>query len=760
MKKTLIIFCLLVSWFGWSQDYSNAWEAYFSFFKIKDIDAKGNQLFAASENALFSTDLWNMDQEEITTLIGLSGDEISAMVFAEEQNIILIGYESGLLQIYDLTHKKTRSFIDILQQPTITPEERKINDFLIYDNKIYLSTNYGISVFSLSNLEFRDTYYIGDNGDKLSVNSVSIFNNQIYAATETGGLRYANLNNPNLVDYNQWNIGVSGNIQKAFYFQDQFFILENNQLKILQNNNFNTLLNFGQEVRNIKVSESHFSVSLENNVKVYNDQIQLLLDFYVNEFQGDFNTALTYKGYLYVGDNNFGLVRAPIANPHQLEYFSPNGPLRNDVFSMDLTSNELWVSYGEHSFYFNPYPLRERGISHFTENRWFNIPYEDLPENRSITSVKINPNNPEQVYFASYHDGLMEVTNNEITNFYTTQNSNLEPTESAAERPYAIRLGPMDFDPQGNLWMASGLTSKALVKFTPGSSANAFKKYSITTVIPQPLSNSGFGSLVTDQNGNVYMGAYKEGVIGFHANTKKFAKIKGSSSNLPSNDIRALAIDLNNQLWIGTSQGLRVLYGPSQMFENANTKVNNIVFLDNEGVPQELFSNMAITSMVVDGNNNKWIGSTAGVYQVSSDGQKTIHHFTTDNSPLPSNNITDIKIDGTTGKVFIATEKGLVAFRGNSTSAQSNLDKVRAYPNPVRPGYDGVVTVDGLMKNANVKITDIEGNLVYEEISKGGSIQWDTRAFGKYKVASGVYMVLITSEDQAKTKVAKIMIIR
>lgn len=762
MRKTLIIFCLLFSSIGFGQDYSNAWEAYFSFFKIKDIDAAGDFIFTASENALFSTDLLNLEQEEITTLTGLSGDEISSVSYAENQQIILIGYDSGLLQIYNLTNKKTRTFIDILQQPTITPEERMINEFFIYGDKAYLSTNYGISVFNLNKMEFGDTYYIGNHGDKLGVNSLSIQNDQIFAATKDGGLRYAHLNNPNLVDYNQWNQVEQGEILKTFNFYGDLYILQNNALKRWENNQFIQLFSFGQAVKNVKLGQNTFSITLANEVKVYDENLSLISNFSTGEFVADFNTALAYNGFLYVGDNNFGLIRSPLNNPNALEYFSPNGPLRNDIFSMDLTLGELWVSYGEYSFSYNPYPLKEQGISHYSEEQWINIPYEDLPENRSISSVKINPNQPEQVFFASYRDGLMEVNNNEVVNFYTVNNSNIEPIEAASSSPDAIRLGPMDFDPSGNLWMASALNSKGLISFKPGGNPNSFKKYNLTSVIPQPRSNNGFGALVTDQSGNVYMGAYKEGIIGFHAATKKFAKIKGGSGsgNLPSNDVRALAIDLNNQLWIGTGQGLRVLYGPSQMFENPNTKVNNIVFLDDDGVAQELFANLSITSLAVDGNNNKWVGSTSGVYQVSSDGQKTIHHFTTDNSPLPSNNIIDVKIDGSTGKVFMATQKGLVAFRGNSTSAQDNLDKVRVYPNPVRPGYDGVVTVDGLMKNANVKITDIEGNLVYEEISKGGSIQWDTRAFGKYKVASGVYLVLITSEDQAKTKVAKIMIIR
>ncbi|RZJ52795.1 MAG: T9SS type A sorting domain-containing protein, partial [Flavobacterium sp.] len=163
----------------------------------------------------------------------------------------------------------------------------------------------------------------------------------------------------------------------------------------------------------------------------------------------------------------------------------------------------------------------------------------------------------------------------------------------------------------------------------------------------------------------------------------------------------------------------------------------------------------------VDGSNNKWLGTaTAGAFLVSPDGQRTIFHFTKENSPLPSNTINDISIDAATGEVFFATNRGMVSYQGTSTKAEDDLSKVYVFPNPVRPNFEGDVNISGLINNANVKITDIEGNLVYETTSEGGTVLWDTKAFGKHRVASGVYMIFITSDDGTKTKVKKVMIIR
>ena len=188
---------------------------------------------------------------------------------------------------------------------------------------------------------------------------------------------------------------------------------------------------------------------------------------------------------------------------------------------------------------------------------------------------------------------------------------------------------------------------------------------------------------------------------------------------------------------------------------------SNAIIILEDGLAQELLYEQFITDIVVDGANNKWIGTAdSGVFMVSSNGQQTIHRFNTSNSPLPSNSIFDIDINGTNGEVFIATDKGMVSFKGTATTANEDLSNVVVYPNPVRPEFTGTVKISGLLDNCNVKITDIEGNLVHEAIAEGGTIEWDTTAFGKYKVASGVYMIFVSAEDGVETKVKKVMIIR
>jgi hypothetical protein len=268
--------------------------------------------------------------------------------------------------------------------------------------------------------------------------------------------------------------------------------------------------------------------------------------------------------------------------------------------------------------------------------------------------------------------------------------------------------------------------------------------------------------MVIDKNGIKWISTSKNGVVGFNESSNTFKKITfgPDQGNLPIQDVRTVAVDNKNELWIGTTKGLRVLSNVGS-FQTENQLTTHSIIIMEDNLAQELLYEQFITDIEVDGANNKWIGTAdAGVFMVSPNGQETKYHFTESNSPLPSNVINDISINSSTGEVFIATSKGLISFKGIATSANENLNNVYVYPNPVRPDYEGTVKINGLLDKANVKITDVAGNLVYEAISEGGTLEWDTTAFGKHKVASGVYMIFVSAQDGVETKVKKVMIIR
>jgi len=759
--KQIFLFFFFFTLISQAQEQNANWEDLFSYYSIQDISTGGGKVYAAAENSVFSYRRGTQEIEKISSIQGLSSEKINTIYYSANYNLLFIGYKTGLMDVYNPQEQTVLKVVDIIEKVTITPANKQINHFYEYGDKLFISTNYGISEFRLNNLEFGDTYFIGDAGEQLQVTQTTVLSDKIYAATQEGGVRYADVNSPNLVDFSLWQNITNNSFRGIVTLNNTIYVVNNNNaLQQLQGNNFVNKDQFNQEIKDFRVNEEKLIVTTFNKVKIYNNQLNTLVNISnFNDFSPSLSSATIFQEIVYLGDLNEGLLAASTSNTNAFQFLSPDGPLRNDVFGLSVIPNELWVTYGEHDGTLNPYPLNSRGVSHFKNDEWISISYEDLGEKKNLVRSAINPTQTNQVFLSSMFDGLLEIQDNELQNFYDSTNSPLQNVQITST-PNDVRVNGIAFDRDGNLWGNLSLVGKGLFKFIPGGS---FQIFDTSEIIPNyDNGNLGLTELIIDNAGNVFFGSYNNGIIGFQSSTNTFAKVSGNETagNLPENFVRSLALDNNNQLWVGTSRGLRVLYGPSGMFDNPNASASEIIILDDDGVAQELLAGSSISGITVDGNNNKWIATEAGAFYLSSNGQETIYRFTKENSPLPSNSVTDIEVDEVSGKVYIGTRNGLVAFRGTATSSSETFDKVRAFPNPVRPGYSGMVTIDGLRDGANVKITDIEGNLVYEIVSEGGSVQWDSRAFGKHKVASGVYMVLITSRDQLETKVTKIMVIR
>lgn len=752
MMKQLKIVLFLFPSLVFAQDFSANWEGFYSYFQIQDISYGAGKIYAAAENTVFSYQINSGITEKISSIQGLSGESISEISYSENLNMLIIGYANGLIEIVR-KGKEVLSVIGISEKLTLSPEEKNINHFYEHDEKLYISTDYGISVYNLNSLEFGETFFIGANGSHLKVTQITILGDKIYAATSQG-IKQANLNNPFLIDFNQWDNVALGSWTGIVSFQNTIYAAKGNSLYQLEGKSITRTQQYNENIQDLRTSENTLTLTTTNSAFTYNEQMSER----INVKRPGLTTAQYLDNTLFLGHKSLGLLKTSAATSTNFTSISPDGPLMNRVFDLTAAPNELWVVYGEYSMSFNPYPPDKRGLSHLVAEEWTNIPYRELKEAKVLVDVAINPNDINEVFVSSYVNGLLQLNEETLVKLYD-ETSNLETTTAND-----VRVGGIAFDQNGNLFLTNALVEHPLKKRTP---SGEIQSLDVSDVFLNPL-KSAVGEMVIDASGNVYFGTYRSGIIAYQPTTKTAKSIASNISGVDFPDvfndnpsISALALDNNNRLWIGTAKGLRVMYAPASIFEkNVEISVQPIIFLEDD-VAQELLYGQYITDITVDGANNKWISTTdAGVFYVSENGQETRHHFTTENSPIPSNNVTAVEVDAVSGKVYIGTTNGLVAFRGTAVQGAENLENVYAYPNPVRPGYNGLVTITKLTENANVKITDITGNLVYETVSEGGSVQWDTRAFGKHKVASGVYLVLITGEDALETKVTKIMIIR
>ena len=789
IKQITPIFLLFLTLSSHAQDFSALWQGYFSYHHIKDVVIGNGKAYVASENAVFTYDLSSNDIETITTIEGLSGQTITAIGYSDVYELLLIGYENGLIEIVSGLESKILSVVDIVEKQTMPSNLKRINHFNVISDVVYVSTDFGISVYDLQGLEFGDSYLIGNGGSQIGVKQTTVFNGAIYAACgANNGLKKAELSNPNLIDYQQWQTLSGGSFVAVESIGDHLYAVNNTgTISEITSGGLTNLFNYGEVPLDTKSMNNNLIITTKSKVYAYNSAFVPVATASIPEDYNTFFTSATVTdAYIYIGTTSFGLLRAPVSNPSDYEIIRPEGPLMNDAFKIEAGNNNLWVTYGDYDVYYNPYPLRSYGLSHLVEGHWRNVPYDSLLTAMNLNSVAVNPFTPSQVFISACQQGILELNDEVPKVLLDENNSGLESlTNPDAPNDNSIRQTGSQFDKNGLLWTLTCRVDKALKSYNPAT--GQWRGYSFKEIIPNALIDEmGFGDLIIDRNGTKWIASYRKGLIGYNENGNKIRNLNSEEQNMPTSIVSAVAIDNNNQVWIGTIKGLRVLYNTANFFDAPNPTVKEIVVLD-DGIPQELLSNQYITDIKVDGSNNKWIGTLdAGIFYFSPDGQQTIYHFTTKNSPLPSNSIKDISIDAQNGKVYIATSKGLVSFYSGGSKPQDELTHAFAYPNPVRPEYDILgssnlndinkgVKIKGITDNVNIKITDIEGNLVAEAQSKvnlrasssrynfaidGGTAIWNGKNLANNIVASGVYLIMISDLSSFETKVLKLLIIR
>lgn len=758
-RKSLYILFLTLFQFGFAQSQLS-WQGYFSFNEIKDISESPNTVFAASENALFFKNTTSNLLKTKTTVDGLSGQTISAVYHSEAFKKTIIGYENGLMIIINETDGSITKKVDIINKQ-LPSNIKKINHIMEHNGLLYISCDFGIVQFNLTALQFGDTYFIGDNGAEISVKQTTFFNGFIFAATSSG-IRKADITNANLNDFSQWTVVNTGDWSSVEALDSELIAINaSGNIHRYNSINFIGFLQLPQPSSDMRTVNSNLFITTPNAVYIYNNQMVLnrqISNTQVLDNSLVFTCASAVGDLLYIGTKDKGLVTSSLSSAGAFVNSTPAGPFRNNIFSLDVTPNVLWAVYGDYDTYYNPYDLDSYGISKYASSAWLNIPYSEVYDAKSITRIIVNPRNEKQVYASSFFSGLLRVEN-DIPNFlYNEKNSGLESITYEGPNYKDVRINGTAFDKTGNLWITNSRIKNGLKVLK----ANGQWQSYATSSILNNAETTSYANIVIDRNNTKWISTSNEGVIAFNESTNTFKKMTFGvdAGNLPAPDVRSVVIDTKNQLWIGTTKGLRVLSNVGSFQSDSQLKANPIIIME-DNLAQELMYEQFITSIAVDGSNNKWIGTAdSGIFMVSPNGQETKYHFTINNSPMPSNMVNDIKINSTTGEVFIATNKGMISFKGVATGANDDLSNVYVYPNPVRPTYSGTVKVAGLLDKANIKITDIEGNLVFETTSEGGTIEWDTTAFGKYKVASGVYMVFISAQDGGETKVKKVMIIR
>ncbi len=728
-----------------------AWRDHLSYTKANKTCALNNKIYTCTDNALFVFDTDDNSLERLNTLNGLS--DIGVSTIDASDNAIIVAYLNGNIDLINASG--IINIPDILRANIIG--NKQINHINIIDDLAYLSCGFGIVVLDIAEIEIKESYFIGENNSYTNVLGTAMMNDTIYAILDQG-LIQASMLTSTLSNYEAWSyndFGEGGQFNLIHSFGDKLFLNKTSEVPgqdVIYYYDGLNWIEFGSPManRSFYSDMNYLTICRKQIVEVYNLNLNLVESIessVFSAFNKNFNYALrTGKDTYWIAGRNNGLFRY---TPQYTDVISPSGPYNSSIAQLKNIGNEMWVVHGNKDENWDPSYFKYEA-SKLVLDQWSTTNYLI---NDSVWDVVAFNKYGNDMYFASWRNGLGHYNDGELIALYSEDNSSLQ---SRANINDWTLVGDIAFDGNGHLWCTNSQTEFPLsVKYTDGS----WDAFSLGSNVS---SDQRLGKLLIDSYNQKWIQLRDNGLIVFDetrsgANAKKISNAD-SQGSLASDRVFSMAEDLKGEIWVGTDNGVSVFYDPENIFDDAQAEE---VLITQDGYTTYLLKGQKINDIEIDGANRKWFATNnSGVILTSENGTEEIYHFTTDNSPLFSNKIIDIEINQQSGEIFIATDKGLIAFRGDATMGKENYSEAIVFPNPVKPGYEGLISIRGLIPDALVKITDISGNLVYETTAYGGQAVWNGRLLSGDKAHSGVYLVFCSDNDGNINHAAKILFIK
>lgn len=745
------------------------WRDHLPYYQCNSVTDGGDRIYGSTPYSVFYYLKEDYSTGRITRISGLSDIGINCINFSKNYQTLLIAYSNANIDL--IKNGKIINIPDIKRKQILG--NKTINSILFINEYAYLSCGFGIVVLDINREEIRDTYYIGKDGSQVNVLALANDNHDsLFAATEKG-IYKAWRKDPNLANYASWKrelrMDTTATFNSIASFEskvitgkksatgspDTLYICEDGHWYKPDPGNYSN-------IQNIKTSADYIVVAYSYSVVIYNPDMGTVATIWEYQPGAPFPLdaiADAEKNY-WVGDNYSGLVGYN-PNTYQFTHVNLGGPLTGLAFSMSSLNNDVYIAPGGRDASFSPIYTQPH-VYHFNNTTWHNVFYNNSPifaGTHDVVAIAANPLNPKQVFAATYGRGVLEIVNDSAVRRYNESNSTLK--HHTASDTADIRVGGLTFDPEGRLWVVNSHNNYCLSM----KDGNTWKGYLIPIVNENDL-----GQILVDKSGQKWIQmrygnmnpnpllVFNDG--GTPENTaddqSKLLNSSTGSGAIPGNNVFAMAEDQKGAIWIGTEKGVAVFYTPEDVFSGRNFDCQRILVTQGSYV-QYLLENETVTAIAVDGANRKWMGTDrGGVFLFSEDGTRQIYHFTTENSPLLSDRITCLTINQD-GDVFFGTDKGVISFRATATAADENFGDVYAFPNPVKPDYEGYIAIKGLVNNAQVRITDVNGIAVYSTRAEGGQAVWNGKNSDGRKANTGVYLVWASNDDGSQRVVTKIL---
>lgn len=746
IKQLLFISFLSVNLFANAQENIpiESWRMHISYNSVNYLVHGNNKIFAATNNGVFYIDKEDNSINTITKMDGLSDVGISSIGFSEMHSSFLIGYENGNIDVWK---EGEISNINTVLNAVLT-QSKKINHFNVNAQHCYISTDFGVLILNLDDLVIEESLQnLGNDGNELTIHESTIYNDSLFLATQFGIIAASLSPSLNILDYNNWqrygtSIGApETGISSITTYKNKIYAAEQDG-SIYSYDSKNWIL-------------QPYSQNLEHNHLFSTDDNMIITSpTEVLQFDGTNTTTITSSSYnsnyaiidngsIWIADNTKGLLTNQSG---AFESILPEGPFSDVTKKLYYHDNKVFALSGGINASSLP-QQNNNGFYVFENGFWNNFNATTHPDVvKNLTDIIFNPSD-QYYYLASYGAGLLKYDGDATFEIINSTNSPLETWNLNPNHTLVSSVNATS----GGLWAGNYGTNNVLHNYSSSNTWSSFSQSTIGTNAPLEIEVA--------ENGDKWIRidpVQGGGIAVFNEGTGKARLLNKDLGNgdLPLNNVNDIEFDKEGLIWTATGRGV-AYFTSTYSIENQNS-VNAITPIVN-GFP--LLRDEQITVIAIDGGNRKWFGSDNGLWLFDANAQKQIYYFNTDNSPLISNNITDIAIHEKSGEVFIATEKGMVSFRSPATEGTTSNQSVKIFPNPVVSTFEGIVGISGLAQNNVIKITDISGKLIRQMRANGGTASWDVRDYNGRRASTGMYLVFSASDDGEETFVGKIAIV-
>ncbi len=728
-----------------------------------------DEVIGLSQNGIVIFNSNDQSFQKINKTNGLNDVGPTAAAFISDENTIVVGYQNGNIDI--LTSTQTINVPDFKLSNIIG--NKAIHHIDIQDNLAYLSTGIGLLVLDLVEFEIKNTALLGDNGIAEEV-LFSCQNGDLMYAVGPNKIVSIAKTNPFLANFQNWdNVFNAGNTQiisatgcgQYLYFiaqEQNTFTLWKGDLSL---NNFEPLstINTNSAPRSIWCNETRVTVSIESRYYIFNTSGEIVLEDNQNDwlFLSPQHVIIDSKGTVWIGNQILGLGSRNVDGLERIH--TPAGPNTNTMRKVNPYNHEVWIATGNvFPWWGNTYTYCFQ--SAYIQNNWINESFGNGANTFGngvfdVLDVAVDPTNNQRVLFGSWEEGLIERQPDGKINIFNSATSNNPLASSIDTSNNWTAVGSVQFDLEGNAWIGNSFSENPVVVYT---NDKKFIDFNFSPIVGKAdIIEQVFHS----QAGYVYAIIRGKGVLAFNYNgtienkdddVYKLLVDKEGLGGLPTKDVYSIAEDLDGNIWLGTIKGVAIFYNQESIFSEDNFDAEQIL-ITQDGNVQILLETEAINNIEIDGGNNKWIATqNNGVYRFSPDGLTQLGHYTKDNTPLPSNNVYDIGINQANGQIFFATDRGLIAYTGDATNFDNKMEKVFAYPNPVPSDFQGLIAIQGLAYNSQVRITDMTGKLLFSDKSEGGRCVWNGKDAEGNRPAAGVYIIMAGDSQGDVKNVCKI----